>query len=259
MSKVELKDFLDSMVDRYNRPDFIEHDPISIPHGYSRKEDIEIIAFLVATISWGNRKSIISSAQKIEEIVERAPYEFITAHSENDLKRTVNFVHRTFNGDDLLGFIVGLRRVYEDYGSLEMAFAKWYSSSHDLATTISAFRRDFFQAPHLARTEKHVSDPMKGSAAKRIHMFLRWMVRKDDRGVDFGIWNQIPMSVLSCPLDVHTGNVARELGMLTRKQNDLKAVRELDLVLRDLDIADPVRYDFALFGWGEERKRKSGI
>ncbi|MGB5556104.1 MAG: TIGR02757 family protein [Flavobacteriaceae bacterium] len=249
MTQVELKEFLDAKVLQYNHVRFIESDPIQIPHRFSKKEDIEICAFLTATIAWGNRKSIITNADRLMLLLDASPHDFVMNHSMKDLKTLKGFVHRTFNGDDLTYFIKALNHIYSKYGGLENVFsknAKWQS----LQPSISAFKQTFFELPHATRTTKHVSDPLKGSAAKRINMFLRWMVREANTGVDFGIWKSLTPSSLSCPLDVHSGNVARKLGLLTRKQNDAKALAELDQNLRKLDPKDPVKYDFALFGLG---------
>jgi len=245
----ELKDFLDEKADLYNCLAFIELDPISIPHQFSVKEDIEISGFLAATIAWGNRKSILISANRMIELMDGKPYDFIVNHEVNDLKRMKGFVHRTFNSDDLIYFIKALKNIYLKRGGLEQIFSK-YKTADSLQPAIHEFHKAFFELPHEKKSERHVSDPFKGSAAKKINMYLRWMIRKDNRGVDFGIWKSISPSILSCPLDVHSGNVARKLGILKRKQNDAKAVLELDSVLRAFDKDDPVKYDFALFGLG---------
>lgn len=245
----ELKEFLDYKVKEYNSPAFIESDPISIPHRYSLKEDIEIAGFLVATISWGNRKGIVKSGERMVELLGNSPFDFVMSHKSSQLKRLDDFVHRTFNGSDLKYFIGALKRIYAKHDGMEMIFSK-YSTEDSLQPAIHQFKNYFFKAPHPDRMSKHISDPLKGSAAKKINMYLRWMIRKDNCGVDFGLWKSISPSVLSCPLDVHSGNVARNLGLLTRKQNDSKAVQELDLALRKMDKNDPVKYDFALFGLG---------
>lgn len=249
MTQKELKEFLDEKVLEYNQPKFIESDPIQIPHQFSLKEDIEISGFLTSTIAWGNRKMIIRNANRMMELMGNSPFDFVTNHQENDLKRFENFVHRTFNAIDFIHFIKSLKNIYLNLGGLESIFSQ-FENDADNKQTIHHFKKLFFDVPHQERTQKHVADPMKGSASKRINMFLRWMVRKDKAGVDFGIWEQISMSKLSCPLDVHSGNVARKLGLLTRKQNDWKALEELDFGLRKLDPKDPVKYDFALFGLG---------
>lgn len=249
MNKKELKEFLDEKVLQYNRPTFIESDPIQIPHQFSIKEDVEISAFLTATIAWGNRKSILNNSKKLMDLLDNAPYDFVMNATEDDLASLTGFVHRTFNSDDLTYFIKALRHLYTTRGGLEATFSE-HSTATSTQAAISAFKSAFFSLPHLPRTQKHVSDPLKNSAAKRINMFLRWMVRDNGTGVDLGIWKTIPTSALSCPLDVHSGNVARKLKLLKRKQNDGKALAELDQALRKLDPKDPVKYDFALFGLG---------
>ena len=245
----ELKLFLDDKVALYNNPKFIESDPIQIPHQFSKKEDIEIAAFLTATIAWGNRKSIITNANKMMTLLDQSPFEFVMGHQNHDLDRFDGFVHRTFNSDDLKQFIKSLQHIYKKHSGLETLFAK-YAAKNSLQQSIHQFKTYFFEIPHLERTKKHVSDPLKNSAAKRLNMYLRWMVRNDNTGVDFGIWQSLSPAQLSCPLDVHSGNVARKLGLLKRKQNDGKALAELDKALRKLDSIDPVKYDFALFGLG---------
>ncbi|HOZ74397.1 MAG TPA: TIGR02757 family protein [Flavobacterium sp.] len=249
MTHNELREFLDQKADLYNHPNFIESDPIQIPHRFSLKEDIEIAGFLSATIAWGNRKSIISNATKMMDLMGNTPYDFVMAHTENDLEKLQDFVHRTFNGQDFTTFIRALRHIYQNHGGLEKLFSQ-HGNADNLQRSIHEFRNVFFEVEHLQRTQKHVSDPMNNSAAKRINMYLRWMVRRDNKGVDFGLWKNISPAQLSCPLDVHSGNVARKLGLLTRVQNDGKALAELDKMLRLLDASDPVKYDFALFGLG---------
>lgn len=249
LKKAEIKSFLDYKVEEYNNPTFIETDPIRIPHQFSKKEDIEIAGFLTATIAWGNRKSILTNGGKLMDLLDNSPYDFVMNHTEEDLYLLENFVHRTFNGLDLQYFMIALQNIYKSHGGLEGVFTR-FAEKDNLQPGIHNFKKIFFELPHLKRTEKHVSDPLKNSAAKRINMFLRWMVRKNLEGVDFGLWEQIKPSQLSCPLDVHSGNTARKLGLLKRKQNDAKALVELDKSLRKLDPVDPVKYDFALFGLG---------
>ena len=249
MNKSELKEFLDEKVIQYNTLDFIDSDPIQIPHQFVVKEDIEISAFLTATIAWGNRKMIINNSKRMMDMLGNSPYDFVMSHTELQLENVEDFVHRTFNNADFVTFIKALQHIYNVHGGLEMAFGK-NQQPLSMQPSISEFKKLFFEVNHQPRTMKHVSDPMQGSAAKRINMFLRWMVRQDLKGVDFGIWKSIPTAALSCPLDVHSGNVARKLGLLTRKQNDGKALTELDTALRLLDANDPVKYDFALFGLG---------
>ena len=249
MNKTELKEFLDEKVLLYNNPKFIESDPIQIPHQFSLKEDIEIAAFLTATISWGNRKMIINNSKRMMNLMGNSPYDFVMNHSELQLENLDSFVHRTFNSIDFVTFIKALQHIYNSHNGLELAFAK-NKNQLSMQQSITDFKTVFFEVAHQQRTTKHVSDPNQGSAAKRINMFLRWMCREDTAGVDFGIWKSISPASLSCPLDVHSGNVARKLGLLHRKQNDGKALAELDFSLRQLDANDPVKYDFALFGLG---------
>ncbi|MRH99288.1 TIGR02757 family protein [Kriegella sp. EG-1] len=249
MNQKELKEFLDAKVKQYNKPKFLESDPIQIPHQFSKKEDIEISGFLTATIAWGNRKSIITNANKLMERLGNSPHDFVINHEKKDLEALKGFVHRTFNDEDATFFISSLKNIYKNHDGLEAAFSIGMEET-SMQPAISNFKKIFFEIPHQLRTTKHVGDPLKGSAAKRINMFLRWMVRNNATNVDFGIWKSILSSQLSCPLDVHSGNVARKLKLLNRKQNDAKALAELDKNLRTLDPIDPVKYDFALFGLG---------
>jgi len=249
----ELKVFLDEKVEQYNHPDFIELDPIQIPHLYRAKEDREIAGFLAATIAWGNRVSIIKSAHRMMDLMGNSPYDFLLNHREKHLEKFDGFVHRTFSSTDFLYFIHALKHIYLEKDGLEGIFTT-YQSATSLQAAIHHLKKEFFSLPYPERTLKHLPDPLKGSAAKRINMFLRWMVRNDHAGVDFGLWKSISPSILSCPLDVHTSTIARKLGILKRKQNDSKAVYELDLVLRSFDPEDPVKYDFALFGLGASEK-----
>lgn len=249
MKKSELKTFLDQKVIDYNQKSFIYSDPISIPHLFTQKEDIEIAGFLVATFAWGNRKSILNNGNLLMKLLEHQPYDFVLNHKASDLKTLQKFVHRTFNGNDLIYFIQSLKNIYKNHQGLEAIFASNHNSTN-LLPSIEILNEIFFELPHQKRTEKHVSNPAKNSACKRLNMYLRWMVRNDKNGVDFGLWKSISPSLLSCPLDVHSGRVARKLKLLKRKQNDLKALQELDKNLRKLDPNDPVKYDFALFGLG---------
>lgn len=241
----ELKDFLDAKVEQYNCPDFIPHDPIQIPHRFTQKEDIEISAFLLASIAWGNRKSIINNGNKLMDLMGNKPYDFVMNYQA---QTDHSFVHRTFNALDLDFFFRALQNLYVGVG-FEATFDK-QQESDSMKERIAHFRTHFFQTPHLSRSEKHLSNPLTGSAAKRINMFLRWMVRKDNKGVDFGIWDRISPSELMLPLDVHTGNMARKLGILNRTQQDWRALEEIQETLLLLDPKDPVKYDFALFGLG---------
>ena len=242
--------FLEERVELYNRPEFIAEDPISIPHGFSRKEDIEIAGFLTALISWGRRPAILKTANSLMDFMDHAPGDFIVNHTDSDLKRLSQFVYRTFNSSDLLFLIEALHRLYKEEGGLETVCNRAFQATGNIKGLLTGLRKTLLQTEHLNRSEKHLAAPEKGSAAKRLNMFLRWMVRQDEKGVDFGIWKEIPMAALMIPLDVHSGNTARKLGLLKRKQNDWKAVEELTAALRQFDPGDPVKYDYALFGAG---------
>lgn len=249
MNFEELKSFLDEKADQYNNPDFIANDPLQIPHRFSVKQDIEIAGFLSATISWGNRKSIIRSAEKMLDIMGNSPYDFVLNYSEKDLKSIQDkSIHRTFNGEDFAYFIKQFNRIYRENESLENLFML-KDGEINFLHAIERFRSQFLE-PEKHRSHKHISSPYKNSSAKRIIMFLRWMIRKDKRGVDFGIWDNIDQKYLSIPLDVHTGNISRKLELITRTQNDWKTVEELDHIIRKFDEKDPAKYDFALFGLG---------
>jgi len=250
----ELKEFLDQKADQYNSSAFVEQDPIQVPHQFSLREDIEISAFLTASIAWGQRTTIINNAKKLMSQMSCGPYEYLMSVSDEELRRHLPFVHRTFNGIDCIYFLKALKNLYENHGGLRGVFEKGYARHGDLATSIIHFRRIFFQYADPGRTRKHVADVSKNASGKRINMFLRWMVRHDNREVDFGLWHGIPMHALYIPLDVHSGRVARKLGLLERKPNDWKAVSELTSRLRLLDANDPVRYDYALFGLGSFEK-----
>ncbi|SNR16941.1 TIGR02757 family protein [Tenacibaculum jejuense] len=249
MNQKELKDFLDEKADFYENLDFISSDPIQIPHSFSLKEDIEIAGFLSSIIAWGNRTMIIKNAKRMMDLMGNSPYDFVLHHTEDHLDKFEGFVHRTFNADDFKFFIRSLKNIYQNHNGLEAVLLP-AEKADNYQLAIHNFKKIFFEIPHLQRTEKHISDPVKGSAAKRINMFLRWMVRDNKKGVDFGIWKTHQTKNLHCPLDVHTGNIARKLGILTRKQNDWKSIQELDQTLRLFDPNDPVKYDFSLFGLG---------
>ena len=253
MTFQELKEFLDEKADFYEQKQFIQNDPILIPHEFDSKLDTEISGFLISIISWGNRKSIINSGYKIIDLLDHSPSDFILNHSYNDLKNIKGSIHRTFNSEDLIYFIKSLKNIYTHYNGIEGIMSN-PSNGENLQERISNFKKIFFQLNHKKRTKKHLPDPLNGSAAKRFNMFLRWMVRSNKKGVDFGLWKSISPSQLSCPLDIHTGNIARKLGLLKRAQNDYLAVNELDKKLREMDIEDPVKYDFALFGLGVNEK-----
>jgi uncharacterized protein (TIGR02757 family) len=261
MNATKLREFLDRKVEEYNRPSFIAADPISIPHQYTKKQDIEIAGFFTAIFSWGNRTTIIRKSKELMDLMDRAPHQFILQHTEDDLRKFLSFKHRTFNATDLYYFIAFFKYHYSQHASLEDAFLlPWEKAGSSLREgSLSAFYHYFFSledgfapATPLAprRTHKHIASPEKNSSCKRLNMFLRWMVRKDDKGVDFGIWDRIRAGSLVCPLDVHVARVARRLGLLTRTQSDWQAAMELTDYLLLLDREDPVKYDFALFGLG---------
>ncbi len=256
MKRNELKLFLDKECLKYNKLSFINEDPISIPHQFSLKQDREIMGLWIALLSWGNRKSIIKSGQRLIELMDYTPYNFITQHKDKDRKLFIDFVHRTFNGEDAIYFLEFFQNYYKDFDSLENAFSDGLKDSDpDVGPALIHFKNTFVRYSNPPkRTLKHIASPETNSRCKRILMFLRWMVRKDQRGVDFGMWSKIKPSQLLMPLDVHVERIARKLGMLQRKQSDWKAVLELSSICSNLDPSDPVRYDFALFGLGLEQK-----
>jgi uncharacterized protein (TIGR02757 family) len=255
LNQADLKDFLEVKYRQFNDLSFIENDPISIPHRFSHRDDIEISGFLASTLAWGQRPVIIKNMNRLMELMENAPADFIRNFKNRDIKRFNGFCHRTFNAEDCKTYLRALQRIYRRYSNLEAAFHLQSSDENfNLNVLISMFRAEFLSIPHQHRVGKHLPDPLSGSAAKRINMFLRWMVRKDNSGVDFGIWNSIKPSELMLPLDVHSGRIARSLGLLKRNQNDWKAVEEVTAVLRKLEPEDPVKYDFALFGMGVSEK-----
>jgi uncharacterized protein (TIGR02757 family) len=246
-----LKDFLDKKANEYESVGFIHEDPISVPHQFSKKQDIEIAGFLAAIFAWGQRVTIINKTKEMMRLMDKAPYDFIINHGEQDLKRFEGFRHRTFQTIDCLYFIDFLRRHFAKHDSLEDAFCDGSTAEARLRN----FHRYFFDVDYAPkRTQKHIATPERGSTCKRLNMFLRWMVRPNTAGVDFGIWKKWKASELMCPLDVHVERVARSLGLLTRKQRDWRAVEELTDRLRSLDPQDPVKYDFALFGIGVMEK-----
>jgi uncharacterized protein (TIGR02757 family) len=251
-----LKEFLDQKVDQYNQPGFIENDPIVIPHSFSKKEDIEITGFWASVLAWGQRITIINKCRQLFEMMDNAPHDFILNHTENDLKPFEHFKHRTFNATDTLYFIEFLKHFYQAHNSLEEAFtAQLSGEAQTIETGLAGFHELFFELPDAPdRTRKHIATPVRKSACKRLNMFLRWMVRQDDKGVDFGIWKNIKPSQLVCPCDLHVDRVARKIGMIQRKQTDWLTAMELTDHLRELDSIDPVKYDFALFGLGIEEK-----
>lgn len=249
-SREQLRETLEYLYDKYDRPEFVEADPISIPHAFTRLEDKEIAGFLAAAIAWGNRKVIVRSGRKMMDYLDNEPYDFVCNASPAELARLQTFVHRTFNGQDFTDFIMGLRGVCRKWGSVGEMFQSLYEQNGDMTKVLSAVRREFFVCEHNSHSERHFSSIDKGAACKRLNMYLRWFVRRDGRGVDFGEWTRIPMSALYLPLDVHSGNMGRALGLLRRKQSDWKATAEITAALREFDADDPVRYDFSLFGAG---------
>ncbi len=252
-NELELKEFLDEKVDKFNQPNFIETDPIQVPRKFTQKEDIEISGFLTATIAWGNRTAIIKNAARLMNLMDYQPTDFILNSSSLEIERLNRFVHRTFNGHDCIYFIRSLKNIYQNHRGLQAVFEDGFANEISVKSSLSHFYKIFFEIDG-ERTRKHVSNVEKGSSGKRLNMFLRWMIRNDKSGVDFGIWDGIPKSELMLPLDVHTGNVGRKLGILQRKSNDWKAVEEITKTLRTFDPADPIKYDFALFGLGAFEK-----
>ncbi len=248
----KLKDFLEEKYLEYSKPAyFLNTDPIQVPHQFSKKEDIEISAFLSATIAWGQRKTIIDNAKKLMLWMDNSPHQFILNANGKELKPFENFVHRTFNGTDCLTFIAALKNIYTHHQGLEQVFCL---PADSFAQRIAQFKTLFFEIDHLPRTHKHLADPSKGSSAKRICMFLRWMVRPANKGSDFGIWTKLSPADLHLPLDVHSGRIARNLGLLSRAQDDWKAVLELTKAMQEYDPSDPCKYDYALFGLGAFEK-----
>jgi uncharacterized protein (TIGR02757 family) len=254
----DIKQFLDEKYACYNRPEFIVHDPISVPHQFAKKEDIEIAGLIAAIFAWGQRKTAISKANQLLSLMKPSPFEFLMNAADRDYQPMTVFVHRTFNGDDCLGFLHGISLIYKNLGGLEKIFADGFKNNYAFGG-IKSLRQAFAVTGMLNRTFKHLPDPENGSAAKRINMFLRWMVRSDHNGVDFGIWKTISPATLICPLDLHVGNAARALGLLNRKQNDWRAAIELTEGLKTFDPYDPVKYDFALFGYSMFEMRNKTI
>jgi uncharacterized protein (TIGR02757 family) len=252
----ELGNFLDIMVDKYNRPNFIEKDPISIPRLFTKKQDIEIMGLWASMLAWGQRVTIINKCKELIDLMDGSPYEFITQHSEQELKRFEKFKHRTFNYTDTLYFIYFFKWYYSQHDTLETGFLKSIKPGDtDIKNGLIGFHNLFFSLEdHPNRTKKHIPTPDRKSACKRINMFLRWMVRQDDNGVDFGIWQKIKPSMLVCPCDLHVDRVGRKLGLITRKNTDWETAIELTANLKRFDPNDPVKYDFALFGLGIEEK-----
>ena len=250
LSREELRDLLEHLHDQYNRPEFIENDPISVPHSFTLRDDREVAGLLASTIAWGNRKAIVKSAHRMMQYMDNAPADFVRNASEGELARLGSYVHRTFNGEDFKDFVRGVRGMFERFGGIGEFVESRYEATGSMAQVLSDFRREFFACNHNSHCEKHLSSIDKGAACKRLNMYFRWFVRRDERGVDFGEWRKVPMSALYLPLDVHTGNMGRALGLLTRRQSDWKATVEITESLREFDAEDPVRFDFSLFGAG---------
>ncbi len=255
MKHEEIYQLLESQLQKYNQLSFIVDDPISIPHLFTKKQDIEITGLWASVLAWGQRKTIINKCKELIRYMDNAPFDFICNHTENDLKPFLAFKHRTFNADDTLYFIEFFRDYYSTNESLETAFSQFlFPEDSDTKKALIGFRKLFFSLPAFpARTVKHISSPESNAACKRLNMFLRWMVRKDKNGVDFGLWNTIKTSQLVCPCDVHVDRVARKLGLISRKQTDWQTATELTQNLKKFDDEDPVKYDFALFGLGLEK------
>jgi uncharacterized protein (TIGR02757 family) len=254
LSPISLKKWLDEGVVKYNRPSFIAGDPISVPHQYSKLQDIEIAGFFTAIMSWGQRVTIINKANELMKLMEDSPFDFIKNHSEKERKRFIAFKHRTLQPDDVIYLVDVLQKFYWQHQTMEDAFAKHINGQdEDTFKALAGFHHYLFDQPYvIERTRKHISNPEKKSSCKRLNMFLRWMVRQDDLGVDFGLWKKISPSQLVIPLDLHVGRVARQLGLLNRTINDWQAAKELTMELRKYDKDDPVKYDFALFGEGTQ-------
>jgi len=255
VTDIRLKEYLDEKVDLYNNTDFIKNDPISIAHKFTKLQDIEIIGFWTAMLSWGLRKTIINKGIELCNLMDNSPYDFVLNHSEIEKKAFLNFKHRTFNSEDALYFLEFFKDFYSREESLEKAFRPDVTKSFNIYESLITFHKHFFSLSHAPkRTQKHIANPYRKSTAKRINMFLRWMVRKDDKGVDFGLWKTISPSELKIPLDVHVDRIARSLGLVKRRQTDWLTVVELTDTLKTFDPADPVKYDFALFGIGVREK-----
>ncbi|MDR0829684.1 MAG: TIGR02757 family protein [Prevotellaceae bacterium] len=267
-----IKQILDKNLQLYNSQEFIKSDPIQIPHRFTKKEDIEIAAFLTSIIAWGNRKMIINNAVRLMNLMKNAPFDFVinsvpdyknfdgenpeNLSQNSDWQAIKTFVHRTFNGYDCMIFLLSVKRIYVEFGGLEKVFTDGFNIDKTIFSALKYFREIFLQMPHNKRVERNLSDVQKNSAAKRLNMFLRWLVRQDENGVDFGLWHGIPTSALMLPLDIHAGNTSRQLGILYRTQNDWKAVEEVTAVLRGFCPDDPIKYDFALFGAGVFKEKK---
>lgn len=253
MSREELRDELEYLHDKFNNESFIESDPISVPHSFTLRDDREIAGFMAAAIAWGNRRAIVQSAHRMMRYMDNAPADFVRNASDSEIETLSTFVHRTFNGQDFKDFVRCMRHIITGWGGIGNYFEMRYKESGDMRRVLSDFRRDFFSVEHDRHCEKHISSIDRGAACKRLCMYLRWFVRRDNRGVDFGLWQGIPMSALYLPLDLHTGRMGRAFGLLQRKQDDWKAVEEITASLREFSPDDPTRYDYSLFGVGITR------
>jgi len=254
-----LKEFLDEQVFLFNDPGFIKDDPVSIPHQFKLLQDIEIAGFFASILAWGNRVTIIKKCNELMQMMDRAPYQFVLHHKETDLKKLLAFKHRTFNSTDLLYFISFFQHHYSNHNSLETAFCQWMNpNDENIEYALNGFYNYFFSLSDFPRrTRKHIATPLKKSTCKRINMFLRWMVRNDQSGVDFGLWHKIRPSQLVCPIDLHVARVSRRFGLLSSKQTNWAAAIELTENLKRFDPGDPAKYDFALFGTGVSEPRSA--
>lgn len=255
--KTDIKKYLEQKVDLYNQPSFIKDDPVCIPHSFTKKQDIEIAGFFAAIFAWGNRTTIINKSNELLALMDNDPYHFCIGHSDNDLRSLLHFKHRTFNATDLLYFVEFFKMHFSKYASLENAFTQWMNPKDEtVENALTGFYHYFFSLPDIPeRTRKHIASPQKNSSCKRLNMFLRWMVRNDAKGVDFGIWKNIAPAQLICPVDVHVARVAKQLNLIKRQPVDWQTALELTACLRTFDQEDPVKYDFALFGTGVMEKQ----
>lgn len=250
MTHDELYDLLERLHDRYNRPEFIADDPVGVPHAFEGRDDREVAGLLVSTVAWGNRRAIVRSGRRMVRMMDGAPHDFVLHASDREVEGLRGFVHRTFNGGDLVDFVRAIRGICTRHGGIGRMVEASYARTGDMRRVLEEFRREFLAVPHDPHCEKHISSIGRGASCKRLCMYFRWFVRRDDRGVDFGLWDSIPASALYLPLDLHTGDMGRALGLLTCRSNDWRAVEEITAALRRFDAGDPVRYDFALFGAG---------
>lgn len=249
LKKAELREFLLEKADQYAKRSFVAEDPILIPHKFSDPKDIEISGLIAATLAWGQRKTIIAKSEDLIDRMDHAPWEFVQGASKSDLNSFEGFIHRTFKAEDIQGLVLALQKLYTEYDNIGAFFAQYLDANHHLGASFTAFKHYLLNNGLPPRAAKHFGDPTKGSACKRMVMYSRWMARSNKEGIDFGIWDIDP-ALLSLPLDVHSGRVARSLGLLKRKQSDWKAVMELDTAVRKISPEDPARLDYALFGLG---------